>query len=100
MAFVFAVPGRGWPIPTRFRFEPGDDFVLAGVTREEGSGAKFYGDIYEMEITWYSEVVQFEQDVKFVIPVREIAGSVEYMVCNEKMCIPMEREFVVKVGDR
>ena len=88
---------EGGPVPTRIKFHASDDYVLKGVTGESGIAARFYDDTYEMEITWYSEEVVFEQHILLHRPVTSIRGVVEYMVCNEEMCIPGQRDFSIDV---
>ena len=88
---------EGGPIPTRFKFHPDDDYVLNGVTRESGVASRFYDDTYGMEITWYSREVIFEQDILLNSTAARLTGVVEFMVCNEEMCIPGQRDFSIDV---
>lgn len=53
---------EGGPQPTRFRFLPSDEYIPAGQANEKGNQTKFYDEIYEMEITWYTETVSFLQN--------------------------------------
>ncbi len=88
---------EGGPQPTRFIFEPSDEYVRIGKTEEKGTQTKFYDDIYEMEIVWYSNEVSFLQRVKLNQPVTAIKGKVEYMTCNNAVCIPEMQEFSINV---
>src|SRR5258706_13692465 len=45
------------PMPTRFSFEHGDDYIVIGQIEEKGEATNFHDDTYEMEITWYSGTV-------------------------------------------
>jgi hypothetical protein len=89
---------EGGPIATRFRFQPGDDYILSGTTLEKGTAQKFYDDIYEMDIIWYSGDVTFSQSIRLLKPVTTIKGTVEYMTCNLETCIPAERAFSIEVS--
>ena len=90
---------EGGPIPTKFTFDPGKDYILSEGIREKGNySKKFYDDIYEMEITWYTGIVSFEQGITLNKPGATVKGRVEYMTCNSHVCIPAEREFSVKVN--
>ena len=86
---------EGGPIPTRFRFDGGDDCIPAGITHESGAASVFYDDTYEMEITWYSGKVKFSQRLNLSRPEVTIKGKVEYMTCNNDVCVPGEQEFSV-----
>ena len=86
----------GGPLPTRFTFRPNESvYAVIGPTREEGNAVRFYDDLYEMEIVWYGEQVVFRQPLQLIKSHGTISGSVEFMICNEEMCIPGKREFSV-----
>ena len=97
MAFISQFLKEGGPIPTRFTFKGNVDYRIIGDTAEKGKPFVFYDDIYEMEITWYADSVSFSQRIGLNHPVTTIKGKVEYMVCNNQMCIPDEREFTVDI---
>ena len=88
---------EGGPIATQFRFDPNDNYVLTGATEEKGKAARFYDDIYEMEITWYAGIVTFAQRIILNKRGANIKGTVEYMTCNSEVCIPAAREFDIEV---
>ncbi len=85
----------GGPVPTRFRLEPGDDFICETTIQEKGAAHTFYDSMYEMDITWYAGAVSFEQKIRLVNPIQAIRGTVEYMTCNDRMCIPGEQQFKI-----
>jgi hypothetical protein len=88
---------EGGPVPTTFKFRHDEAvYTLAGTTREYGEAVKFYDDTYGMEIVWYPRQVIFEQALRLLKPHGSISGVVEFMVCNDEMCIPSERDFFVK----
>lgn len=89
--------GGGGPVPTRFSFDRGA-YALTGPTREEGNAKTYYDEVYEMEITWYTGVVHFEQDILLEHPAATLTGRVEYMVCNNEVCVPGEKAFSVKIS--
>jgi hypothetical protein len=88
---------EGGPMPTRFTFDAGDDYRLAGPTEETGIAKKFIDDTYEMEIIWYTGVVSFRQKVILNEANAAIKGKVEYMTCNNEVCIPAEEVFRIEV---
>lgn len=88
---------EGGPQPTRFIFEQSSDYVPIGKTEEKGKQTKFYDDIYEMDIIWYSDEVSFCQKIRLNQPVTVIKGKVEYMTCNNSICVPNMQEFRIDV---
>jgi thiol:disulfide interchange protein DsbD len=88
---------EGGPIPTRISFERSNDYVLAGATEEKGEAVKFRDDTYEMEITWYTAQVAFLQKIRLIQPVTAVNGVVEYMACNDHICVPHKQDFRIAV---
>jgi thiol:disulfide interchange protein DsbD len=89
------IPKDG-PLPTRITFENKKGLFLIGTLEENGKADKFYEEVYEMDITWYSGKVDFLQKVKITELMNVIHGKVEYMTCNTHSCIPDTREFIIK----
>jgi hypothetical protein len=89
---------EGGPQPTRFSFYQSDAYTPVGQDAEKGEETTFYDEIYEMEITWYSRTVSFVQKFRLNEPVTAINGKVEYMTCNDHICIPAKKEFTVSVN--
>jgi DsbC/DsbD-like thiol-disulfide interchange protein len=93
---------EGGPIPTRFQFEANADIALVGVVEEEGERVTFHDDTYDMIITWYGERVVFRQAVVLNKPEAVVRVQVEYMVCNEEVCVPGMQVFsrqVKRIGE-
>jgi DsbC/DsbD-like thiol-disulfide interchange protein len=88
---------EGGPIPTRITVNSGDDHSLIGTAEEKGKAFHFYDSLYEMNITWYSGEVSFLQRISINRMVPEIRGTIEYMVCNNKQCVPRQEHFTVNV---
>lgn len=88
----------GGPIPTQFRFDGGDNVALEGITLERGEPHTIHDSTYEMDVTWYSGSVVFQQRIRLLNPVKALKGSVEYMTCNDEICIPAQQEFRIPIG--
>ena len=88
--------GNDGPQPTRITFERDDRYALSGFA-ERGDAHTYYDDIYEMNVTWYSNSVDFVGRLKVADPVMRLTGTVEYMICNLDMCIPEKVEIAVPV---
>lgn len=91
---------EGGPIPTKFIFENADGLDFIGTPEEKGKAFRFHDDIYEMEITWYSEKVDFSQKISVTGSLSSIRGKVDYMTCNAHTCVPDTREFVINIPDQ
>lgn len=72
-----------------------DDYMQLGKAIEQGSPIQLYDSIYETEITWFSDYVLFLQNVRLNAPVSRIEGMIDYMACNDHLCIPDRMEFTV-----
>ncbi len=74
------------PIPTSILFKTSDCFKLIGKTNEPES-IKAYDPNFEGELSFFEHEVVFTQKIKAEEGCR-ITGAVDYMICNETMCLP------------
>ncbi|MEM7162021.1 MAG: protein-disulfide reductase DsbD domain-containing protein [Bacteroidota bacterium] len=80
----------GGPIPTSFNFEASEDYELIDKVNE-GESVKHYDPNFKMDLAYFEGDCSFNQRIKiknsapFVIK-----GWLEYMVCNDKECLPPE----------
>jgi DsbC/DsbD-like thiol-disulfide interchange protein len=84
---------EGGPMPTRFSFDRSDDYIPSGKIEEKGNPVKFHDDSYEMEIIWYTGEVSFLQRIRLSQPEAKVNGVVEYMACNDHICVPRKQDF-------
>ena len=57
--------------------------------QRNGKPKTIHDDIFGVDVKYYGDNVSFVQVVKLKSPVKtNISGTVKYMVCNEKMCLP------------
>jgi thiol:disulfide interchange protein DsbD len=82
---------EGGPIPTSFSFEKDSlNFELIGEVREPDP-IKEYDPNFEMELLFFGKEAVFTQKIKILSQdTFTIKGSLEFMVCNDKMCLPPE----------
>ncbi|MES1159565.1 MAG: protein-disulfide reductase DsbD domain-containing protein [Bacteroidota bacterium] len=93
-------PGGDGPIPTSFKFKKNPLVTPVGAVKEVGKMVK------KMETAWGFEVVYYEKTVDFVVNVSvkgnaktSLAGTVEYMVCNDHQCLPpADTDLNIKIG--
>jgi thiol:disulfide interchange protein DsbD len=91
--------GEG-PVPTSFTFTKNPLIILNGKVRESGSLISKYETAWKHDVKYYEKTVDFVQVIKLKANVKtDFAGKVEFMVCNDKQCLPpAEVEIKVNVG--
>lgn len=79
----------GGPVPTTIVFTKNPLFDLAGATKEEGKLEQRHEELFGVDVKQFSNSVDFVQIIKLKSPVKTSANIVvEYMVCNDKQCLP------------
>jgi len=92
--------GVDGPLPTAFKITPNPLAVADGKVKEVGKLVKKNEEVWGGEVRYYEKTVDFVQVVKLKGNIKtNLAGSVEFMVCNESQCLPPATvEFKVPVG--
>ncbi|HXB91599.1 MAG TPA: protein-disulfide reductase DsbD domain-containing protein [Puia sp.] len=81
--------GGDGPIPTAFTFTKSPLFTLDGVVKEKGQLVKKFETAWNHDVKYYERTVDFVQVVRLKTNVKtDLAGKVEFMVCNDKECLP------------
>ena len=77
------------PIPTTFNFASSADYRLIGETEETTKPILEYDPNFEMDLLYFSKKAIFTQNIELLKagPVT-ITGELEFMVCDEKQCLP------------
>jgi thiol:disulfide interchange protein len=89
---------EGGPIPTSFTFNKSDDYKLVGKTSEIPKAASAFDNNFGMQISWHEHKVTFKQKISLSKPQAKVTGTLEFMVCNDKQCLPPEDiEFAINV---
>jgi len=79
----------GGPVATTFNFNRNPLVTITGKPEENGKPQTIYDDIFGVNVKYYSEAVTFVQSIKLKSAVKtNVSGTVKYMVCNDKMCLP------------
>lgn len=90
------IPENG-PIPTAFYFEENDKVDFIGNVIEDGKLEEAFDSNFDMVLKWFSNKVSFKQKVK-IFQDTEVKGALEFMVCDDKQCLPPDDEnFVFKL---
>ncbi len=89
----------GGPIPTKVVFNPNPLVKKNGNTKEVGKLEKINDKIFGMEVLFFSGKVVYSQLVKVKPGIKtNIAGYVNYMVCDDEQCLPpTKKQFDIKL---
>ena len=81
---------EGGPIPTSITFTKNPLLTIDGTAKEVGKLEKHIEPLFSnIEVKQFSDKVDFVQLIKLKAPVKtSINLAVEYMVCNDKQCLP------------
>jgi len=86
------------PIPTSIKFTAAPQYTLNGPAEEVGAHEEFV-KAFDAKIYVFTSKAEFHQKIKvkgkgFMVPI-----SIEYMTCNDMMCLPPKTITIqVKVG--
>jgi thiol:disulfide interchange protein DsbD len=88
------------PLPTAFVFTKNPLVQFDGKVKEIGKLIKKYESTWSGNVNYYEKSVNFIQTVKVRGTAKtNIAGKVEFMVCDDSRCLPPgEVEFSVNIG--
>lgn len=87
----------GGPVKTTFTFPAGKGYSLVGKTAEPKPITKFEST-FGMDVSYFEKSVIFQQKIKFTGKGATVKGKVEFMVCNDKQCLPPEEvDFTINV---
>lgn len=79
------------PVPTSFSFQDKRNVELVGKVSEKSSKVKQgYDEMFEMDIKKFQHDAVFKQKVKLTGAAGKVKGSLEFMSCNDEMCLPPE----------
>jgi len=88
------------PLPTTFKFAGNPLAVTDGKVKEAGKVVKKFESAWNGSVNYYEKTVDFIQVVKLKGNIKtNLAGSVEFMVCNDNRCLPPSTvDFKVNIG--
>ena len=91
--------GEG-PFATEFTFTKNPLVVFDGKVQESGKMKKVFEKSFDTEVRYYEDVVNFVQVIKLKGKVKtNIAGKVQFMVCNDSRCLPPAAvDFKINIG--
>jgi hypothetical protein len=77
----------GGPSKTVITFAKSKDYTLVGTTAEPKPISKFE-KVFNMNVPYFQDEVVFQQKVKLGKATTAVKGKVEFMVCDDKQCLP------------
>lgn len=91
--------GDEGPVPTSFRFTPSKEYELKGKVKEVSKAITQFDDAFGVELTYFEKKAVFKQQIKLKsILAFNVKGDLEFMVCDDKQCLPPETiEFAIDV---
>ncbi|AOM79346.1 protein-disulfide reductase DsbD domain-containing protein [Pedobacter steynii] len=84
--------GEGGPVATSFYFPASKLYDMVGRTIEPKPIKKFE-PVFMMEVSYFETTAIFQQKVKLKGKQATVKGSVKFMVCNDKQCLPPSEIF-------
>lgn len=90
---------EGGPVKTSFTFSPSKDYVLVGKASEPAPATKFEKS-FGVDVSYFEKTVTFQQKIKIKTPgATVVKGSLEYMTCNDRKCLPPDNvEFSIPIS--
>ena len=88
------------PVATAFTFTRNPLITLNGKVKEIGKMVSKHEAVWDGDVNYYENKVEFVQLVKLKKNIKtNVGGSVEFMVCDDKECLPpAEVPFRINIG--
>ena len=80
---------EGGPVPTSVKFEKSSDYLPVGKTAGPKPIVRME-PTFNMKVGFYEKSVIFQQKIKLMKGQVTVQGSINYMTCNDKQCLPPE----------
>ena len=82
----------GGPVPTKIAFKTNPLVNVNGKAKENGSLKNVHDQYFGVNVKYFDNQVAFVQTVNLKSNVKtNIAGTIEYMVCNDEECLPPKK---------
>ena len=97
---LYSQHGGDGPFSTSINFTKNPLLIIDGKVKEIGKLKKSYEEVFKSEVRYYEKSVNFIQVVKIKGSAKtNLIGKVEFMVCNDRECLPPgEVDFSVSIG--
>lgn len=97
---IYAQNAGEGPVSTSFSFTKNPLVNFEGAIKESGKMKKVFDKTFDSEVRYYENTVNFIQVIKVKGNVKtNLAGKVEFMVCNDSRCLPPSQvPFKINIG--
>lgn len=83
---------KGGPVPTKITYKTNPLVVVSGTAKESGALKQIHDKFFGVDVKYFSDKVDFVQTVTLKANAKtNIAGTIEYMVCNDEECLPPKK---------
>jgi len=79
---------EGGPIPTSISLTETSAVQLVGDPTESGDELSGYDEYFGMNVTKYEKQASFSQGFKVADDTEQVVGSIRFMACTSKKCLP------------
>lgn len=83
-------PYEGGPNATAITFAPAEGVEFKGGVEPLTTPHLYFDEMFQMEIGTYEGKAQFAQRVRLSVPQAEVKATIEWMICDDKSCMPPE----------
>lgn len=88
---------EGGPVKTTFTFPASKAYTLVGKTIEPKPITR-NEKVFNMDVSFFESSVIFQQKIKLKASQATVKGTIEFMTCNDKQCLPpTDLDFAVDV---
>jgi DsbC/DsbD-like thiol-disulfide interchange protein len=97
---IYSQDAGDGPFATAITFTKNPLVNFEGKVRESGKVKKVYEKAFSSDVRYYENTVSFVQVVKLKGKAKtNLAGKVEFMVCNDSRCLPPSAvDFKINIG--
>lgn len=83
-------PYDGGPNATSITFAPAEGVEFEGGVEPLTAPHRYFDEMFQMEIGTYEGKARFAQRVRLSVPQAEVRAAIEWMICDDKSCMPPE----------
>ena len=83
-------PYDGGPNATSITFAPAEGVEFKSGVEPLTTPHRYFDEMFQMEIGTYEGKAQFAQRVRLSVPQAEVKATIEWMICDDKSCMPPE----------
>lgn len=87
------------PQPTQFFFDKSDNFELIGNVEARGEVHNEFDKVFDMQVEYFEDEIQFVQKVKIKDPSKSITGKIEFQTCDDEECFSGKTFFYFNIAE-